>query len=87
MVGPACGVVGYPGREVVAQGRYADCSKVQEVATRADTHVGAQQSTVPKRHQICTSASGQLLKAAQVRGLLFSELRLHTVASHILQVQ
>ena len=50
MVGPACGVVGYPGREVVTQGRYVDRSKVQEVATRADTHAGAQQSTVPKRH-------------------------------------
>ena len=72
---------------MVAQGRYADCSKVQEVATRAETHAGAQQSTVPKRHQACTSVSGQLLKVAQVGGLLFSELRLHTVASHIFQEQ
>ena len=56
--------MGYPGREVVAQGRYVDCSKVQEVATRVDTHVGAQQTMVPKRHQACTSASSQLLKAA-----------------------
>ena len=72
---------------MVTQGRYADRSKVQEVAMRADTHAGAQQSTVPKRHQACTSASGQLLKAAQVGGLLLSELRHHTVASHVLQAQ
>ena len=54
---------------------------------RVDTHAGAQQSMVPKWNQACTSASSQLLKPAKVRGLLLSELRLHTVASHVLHAQ
>ena len=54
---------------------------------RLDTHAGAQQSMVPKWHQVCASVSSHLLEAAEVGGLFCSKLRLHTVVSHILQVQ
>ena len=42
---------------------------------------------VPKWHQVSASASGQMLEAAQVGGLLGSELWLYPIAGHLLYME
>ena len=84
---PARRVTGSPGREVAAQCWDAHCSKVQQMAAGAVTGTGAEQGTVPKWHQASASMSGQVLKASQVGGFRGSELRLHSIARHLLYTQ